>query len=178
MFSFDKLWIWWKSLVEFLYMYKFEVWDFKILNDRELYKIIKSHGPKESPLSCNLFDLYYELMGSNHQKMNLVPPISQFVFRKRTHNEYLLKKFVDSEFEIGETIWWIRYKSNSWANFRFRFAFRFCYRMNYFAKSQFLVSLRRSFLSKNYRIVILMPTVRILQIPTYTFFITIYCLGT
>ena len=102
MFSFDKLWIWWKSLVEFLYMYKFEVWDFKILNDRELYKIIKSHGPKESPLSCNLFDLYYELMGSNHQTVNLVPPISQFVFRKRTHNEYLLKIFIDSEL----VVWW------------------------------------------------------------------------
>ena len=85
---------------------------------------------------------------------------------------YFLTKFIDSEFEIGEII-----KSNFWANFRFRFAFQF-FRIRYFARSKFLVSLSRSFLSKNYRIVILMPTVRILQIPKHTFFITVYCLGT
>jgi hypothetical protein len=31
---------------------------------------------------------------------------SQFASWKRNHNEYSLKKFVDSEFEIGESIWW------------------------------------------------------------------------
>ena len=34
---------------------------------------------------------------------------SQFVLWKRNHNKYSLKKIVESEFEIGETIWWIRY---------------------------------------------------------------------
>ena len=33
---------------------------------------------------------------------------SHFDSWKRNHNKYLLKTFVDSEFEIGETIWWIR----------------------------------------------------------------------
>ena len=31
---------------------------------------------------------------------------SQFAGWKRNHIKYSLKKFVDSEFEIGETIWW------------------------------------------------------------------------
>ena len=31
---------------------------------------------------------------------------SQFASWKRNYNKYLLKKFVDSEFEIGESIWW------------------------------------------------------------------------
>ena len=35
--------------------------------------------------------------------------LSQFGSWKRNHNKYSLKKFVDSEFEIGETIWWICY---------------------------------------------------------------------
>ena len=33
---------------------------------------------------------------------------SQFASWKINHNEYSLKKFVDSEFKIGETIWRIR----------------------------------------------------------------------
>ena len=33
---------------------------------------------------------------------------SQFDSWKRNHNKYSLKKFVDAEFKIGKTIWWIR----------------------------------------------------------------------
>ena len=36
---------------------------------------------------------------------------SQFASWKRNHDKYSLEKFVDSEFEIGETIWWAHHES-------------------------------------------------------------------
>ena len=34
----------------------------------------------------------------------------------KNHNKYLLTKFIDSEIEIGETIWWICYKLKKCSN--------------------------------------------------------------
>ena len=50
---------------------------------------------------------------------------SQLASWKRNHKEYSLKKIVDLEFEIGETIWWTQHKiqyvltrcRSGWINF-------------------------------------------------------------
>ena len=48
-------------------------------------------------------------MSASYTDLPVICFFSQFASWKKNHNKYSLKFFVDSEFEIGETIWWIRY---------------------------------------------------------------------
>ena len=45
------------------------------------------------------------------------PNFSQFASWKRNQNRYHLKKIIDSEFDIDETIWWIFVNKNFFDEF-------------------------------------------------------------
>ena len=81
---------------------------------------------------------------------------------KKKYDKYLLKKFVDSDSILAklsdEFVTSPISELISGLDLHFNFVTGWT---TYLARSQFLLSLRRPFLSKNYKIVILMPTVRI-----------------
>jgi hypothetical protein len=92
---------------------------------------MKSATKLDDPISCKQFcgtdtywvhqifhQLFYPILSTNFSqfeqlkmKTNFLLVQNRFFFShfsnwKRNHNKFLLKKIVDSEFEIGETIWW------------------------------------------------------------------------
>ena len=55
-----------------------------------------------SDVFTNLFHEFFPRIFHSQSKKK-----TNFASWKRNRNRYFFKKFVDSEFEIGETIWWI-----------------------------------------------------------------------
>ena len=53
------------------------------------------------------------------KKTNFLSVKNSLQVDKKSQNKYSLKKFVYSKFKIGETIWWIRYRTRLVASVNF-----------------------------------------------------------
>ena len=61
----------------------------------------------------NLYHQFFSAWAVEKENKRLVGPkqfFSQITSWKRNNDKYSLKELIDSEFEIGETIWWICYR--------------------------------------------------------------------
>ena len=100
--------IWGKSIKEIDWLYSEE----KMSQNEPLFKTINNlFQPNSLDSFTNLFHELFLVWAENENSYGYKTGFfSQFPSWKRHYNKYSLKNILDSEFELGETIWWTHQK--------------------------------------------------------------------
>ena len=81
-----------------------------LISSIEFIRCFHQFIPRIFTTKLSQFELVWAVEKENKLLIGPKQFFSQFASWKRKNNKYSLKNFVDMEFEIGETIWWIRYR--------------------------------------------------------------------